>query len=44
MGLDLILERGAAFRESGAALKVLINAGKAWIIGVECPNEIPLLS
>ena len=29
---DHILQRGAAFRERGAALRALINAGKAWII------------
>jgi hypothetical protein len=29
---DHILQRGAAFRESGAALRALINAGKAWIV------------
>jgi hypothetical protein len=29
---DYILQRGAALRERGAALRVLINAGKAWVI------------
>jgi len=29
---DHILQRGAAFREKGAALRPLINAGKAWVI------------
>jgi hypothetical protein len=29
---DHILQRGAASRERGAALRALINAGKAWII------------
>ena len=29
---DHILQRGAAPRERGAALRALINAGKAWII------------
>ncbi|TLN09533.1 hypothetical protein FDZ71_10060 [bacterium] len=29
---DHILQSGAAFRERGAALRALINAGKAWII------------
>ena len=29
---DHILQSGAASRESGAALRALINAGKAWII------------
>ncbi len=34
---DHILERGAAFRERGAALRALINAGKAWVIAYhEC--------
>jgi len=28
---DDILQRGAAFREKGAALRALINAGKAWL-------------
>jgi len=27
-----ILQRGARFRESGARLRALINAGKAWVI------------
>jgi len=30
---DHILQRGAAFRERGAALRTFINAGKAWVIG-----------
>jgi len=29
---DHILQKGAAFREKGAALRALINAGKAWLI------------
>jgi hypothetical protein len=29
---DHILQRGAAFRERGAALRALVNVGKAWII------------
>ena len=29
---DHILERGAGLRERGAALRALINAGKAWVI------------
>jgi hypothetical protein len=29
---DHILERGAGFRERGAALRAFINAGKAWVI------------
>jgi hypothetical protein len=29
---DHILQRGAALRERGAALRALINAGKAWVI------------
>lgn len=34
---DHILQRGAAFRERGAALRGLINAGKAWVIAYhEC--------
>jgi hypothetical protein len=34
---DHILQRGAAFREKGAALRALINAGKAWVIAYhEC--------
>ena len=34
---DHILQRGAAFRERGAALRALINAGKAWVIAYyEC--------
>ena len=34
---DHILQRGAAFRERGAAFRVLINAGKAWVIAYrEC--------
>ena len=44
MGLDLTLERGAAFRERGATSRALINAGKVWIIGVDCPDKKPLLS
>ena len=28
---DHILQKGAAFREKGAALRALINAGKAWL-------------
>jgi len=31
---DHILERGAAFRERGAALRALINVGKAYQEGV----------
>jgi len=32
-----ILQRGARFRESGARLRALINAGKAWVIAYhEC--------
>jgi hypothetical protein len=42
--LDHILQRGAAFRERGAALRVLINAGKPWVMGVDCPDERPPLS
>jgi hypothetical protein len=34
-------ERGAAFRESGAVLGVLVDARKAWIMGVDCPDEKP---
>jgi hypothetical protein len=34
MVLDHILQRGAAFRERGAALRVLINAGKAWVMAL----------
>jgi hypothetical protein len=30
---DHILQSGAAFRESGAAFRALINDGKAWVIG-----------
>jgi hypothetical protein len=30
---DHILQRGAAFRERGAAFRALIDAGKAWVIG-----------
>jgi hypothetical protein len=37
-------ERGAAFRESGAVLGVLIEARKAWVMGVDCPDEKPPLS
>ena len=34
---DHILERGAGLRERGAALRALINAGKAWVIAChEC--------
>ena len=34
---DHILERGAGLRERGAALRALINAGKAWVIAYhEC--------
>ena len=34
---DHILQRGAAFRERGAALRALIHAGKAWVIAYhEC--------
>jgi hypothetical protein len=44
MMLDHILQRGAAFRERGAALRVLTNAGKAWVMGVDCPDERPPLS
>ncbi len=34
---DHILQRGAALRERGAALRAFINAGKAWIIAYhEC--------
>jgi hypothetical protein len=34
---DHILQRGAAFRERGAALRAFITAGKAWIIAYhEC--------
>jgi hypothetical protein len=34
---DHILQRGAALRERGAALRALINAGKAWVIAYhEC--------
>ena len=34
---DHILQRGAASRERGAALRALINAGKAWVIAYhEC--------
>ena len=34
---DHILERGAAFRERGGALRALINTGKAWVIAYhEC--------
>jgi len=44
MGLDRILQRGAAFRERGAALRVLISTEKAWIMGVDCPDEKPALS
>jgi hypothetical protein len=34
---DHILQRGAAFRERGAALRALMNAGKAWVIAYhEC--------
>jgi len=44
MGLDRILQRGAAFQERGAGLRVLMNAGKAWIMGVDCPDEKPPLS
>jgi hypothetical protein len=29
---DHILQRGAAFRERGAAFRALIDAGKAWVI------------
>jgi hypothetical protein len=29
---DHILQRGAAFRERGAALRAFINAGKEWIV------------
>jgi hypothetical protein len=29
---DHILQSGAAFRESGAAFRAFINAGKAWVI------------
>ena len=29
---DHILQRGAAFRERGAALRALVRAGKAWVI------------
>jgi len=31
---DHILKRGVAFREKGAALRALINAGKARVIGL----------
>jgi hypothetical protein len=41
---DDALKRGAAFQERGAALRVLINAGKAWIMGIDCPDEKPPLS
>jgi hypothetical protein len=30
---DHILERGAAFRERGAAFRALVNAGKVWVMG-----------
>jgi hypothetical protein len=33
MVYDHIVERGAAFRERGAAFRALINAGKVWVIG-----------
>jgi hypothetical protein len=37
MVYDHILERGAAFRERGAALRALINTRKAWVIALhEC--------
>jgi hypothetical protein len=39
-----ILQRGAAFRERGAALRVLTNDGKAWVIGLDCPDEKPNVS
>jgi hypothetical protein len=33
----ITLERGAAFRERGAALRALINTRKAWVIALhEC--------
>jgi hypothetical protein len=41
MMLDHILQRGAASRERGAAFRVLVNAGKVWIMGVDCPDEKP---
>jgi hypothetical protein len=37
---DHILQRGAALRERGAALRALINAGKAWIIAYHGCMEI----
>jgi len=34
---DHILQRGAGFRESGAGLRALVRAGKAWVIAYrEC--------
>ena len=36
MVLEYIIQRGAAFRERGAALGVLIDARKAWVMGVDC--------
>jgi len=42
---DHILERGAGLRERGAALRALINAGKAWLIayhgGVVIAGALP---
>jgi hypothetical protein len=41
---DHIPQRGAAFRERGAALRALINAGKAWIIAYHECVAVEILS